>query len=193
MQYELHEDGSLTPLPEPNIDTGMGLDRTAAILQDVPSVYENDQFAPLVALGRELAAVGDPPVRALRILADHGRGMAFLLADGVVPSNEDRGYILRRIMRRAVQQGRSIGIESGLLVALCRRTIEVMGDAYPELHGRQDEILRWAAAEEEAFSRTLRQGERLLRDLITRAKEDGTSWIPAEEAFKLHDTFGFPY
>jgi alanyl-tRNA synthetase len=193
MQYELHGDGSLTPLPKTGIDTGLGLDRTAAILQGVPSVYENDQFAPLVELGRELATVDDPPVRALRILADHGRGMTFLLADGVVPSNEDRGYILRRIMRRAVQQGRSIGIESDLLTALCERTIEVMGGAYPELRERAGEIARWAGAEEEAFTRTLRQGERLLQDLVGRAKAEGTSWIPAEEAFKLHDTFGFPY
>jgi alanyl-tRNA synthetase len=193
MQYELHEGGSLTPLPQTGIDTGLGLDRTAAILQGVPSVYENDQFRPIVEVGLELATVPDPPTRAVRILADHGRGMTFLLADGVVPSNEDRGYILRRIMRRAVQQGRSIGIESDLLSALCTRTIEVMGDAYPELRDRSGEILRWAAAEEEAFSRTLRQGERLLNELIAQAKEEGTSWIAAEEAFKLHDTFGFPY
>jgi alanyl-tRNA synthetase len=193
MQYELHEDGSLTPLPQPNIDTGLGLDRTAAILQEVPSVYENDQFRPLVELGRELATVDEPAQRALRILADHGRGMTFLLADGVVPSNEDRGYILRRIMRRAIQQGRSIGIEGDLLSALCRRTIDVMADAYPELESRADEIMRWAAAEEEAFSRTLRQGQRLLDDLIARAKAEGTAWISAEDAFKLHDTFGFPY
>ena len=193
MQYELHDDGSLTPLPETGIDTGLGLDRTAAILQGVPSVYENDQFAPVMELGRELAGVSDPPVRALRILADHGRGLTFLLADGVVPSNEDRGYILRRIMRRAVQQGRSIGIESDLLTSLCTRTIEVMGAAYPELRTRSDEILRWAGAEEEAFARTLRQGERLLGDVISRAKDAGTSWVAAEDAFKLHDTYGFPY
>ncbi|MEA2472305.1 MAG: alanyl-tRNA synthetase [Thermoleophilaceae bacterium] len=193
MQYELHEDGSLTPLPQPNIDTGLGLDRTAAILQGVPSVYENDQFRPLVELGRELSPVAEPSQRALRILADHGRGMTFLLADGVVPSNEDRGYILRRIMRRAIQQGRSIGIEGDLLTAFCRRTIDVMGGAYPELEARSDEIMRWAAAEEEAFSRTLRQGQRLLEELIARAKSEGTAWISAEDAFKLHDTFGFPY
>ena len=193
MQYDLGADGSLTPLPNPNIDTGLGLDRTAAILQGVPSVYENDQFAPLVELGRELAGVSDPAQRALRILADHGRGMTFLLADGVVPSNEDRGYILRRIMRRAVQQGRSIGIESDLLTSLCRRTIDVMGSAYPELASRSDEILRWAGAEEDAFARTLRQGERLLGELVQRAKDAGTSWVDAEAAFKLHDTFGFPY
>jgi alanyl-tRNA synthetase len=194
MQYELGEDMSLTPLPKQNIDTGLGLDRTAAILQDVPSVYENDQFRPLVELGEELATVASPSTRALRILADHGRGMTFLLADGVVPSNEDRGYILRRIMRRAIQQGRSIGIPEGsVLTPFTERTIEVMGDAYPELRERSQEILRWAEAEEQAFSRTLRQGEKLLRDLIERAKREETSWISAEDAFRLHDTYGFPY
>jgi alanyl-tRNA synthetase len=198
MQYELSADGSLTPLPEQNIDTGLGLDRTAALLQDVPSVYENDQFRPLVELGEQLSGrrMGEDTAvtRALRILADHGRGSTFLLADGVVPSNEDRGYILRRIMRRAIQQGRFIGIEEGSILApFCERTIEVMGDAYPELRQQRDTILRWAAAEEEAFLRTLRQGERLLANLIREAKEQGTTWISAEDAFKLHDTFGFPY
>ena len=109
-QYELHEDGTLTPLPKKNIDTGLGLDRFAAILQDVPSVYETDHFIPLIRLGEELSGRSydedDFAVkRALRILADHGRGMTFLLADGVVPSNEDRGYVLRRIMRRADAAG----------------------------------------------------------------------------------------
>src|SRR5919112_1376669 len=109
MQYELHDDGSLTPLPKTGIDTGLGLDRTAAILQDVPSVYETAHIRPIVELGEELAGrryegADYPTQRALRILADHGRGMTFLLADGVVPSNEDRGYVLRRIMRRAIQQ-----------------------------------------------------------------------------------------
>ena len=119
MQYELHEDGSLTPLPTRNIDTGLGLDRLAAIAQDVPSVFENDQFRPLVSLGEELSGrrYGDDfeTTKALRILADHSRAMTFLIADGVVPSNEDRGYILRRVMRRAIQQGRSIGLEPPFL------------------------------------------------------------------------------
>src|SRR4051795_288148 len=145
MQYELHDDGSLTPLPKQNIDTGLGLDRFAAILQDVPSVFETAHFRPLIELGEELSGrhYGQDfaTTRALRILSDHGRGMAFLLADGVVPSNEDRGYVLRRIMRRAIQQGRVLGIERELLVPLCERVIEVMGDAYPELHGQHDTIV----------------------------------------------------
>ena len=198
MQYELHEDGSLTPLPQTGIDTGLGLDRTTAILQDVRSVYETDQFRPLVELGEELSgrSYGDgdqATQRALRILADHGRGMTFLLADGVVPSNEDRGYVLRRIMRRAVQQGRVLGIEDPFLHRLCEQTVAMMGDAYPELERGRETILKWAHAEDEGFRRTLAQGERLLADVIRRAQEEGTSWVSAEDAFRLHDTYGFPY
>src|SRR3954447_8354676 len=141
MQLLMAEDGSLTPLPKKNIDTGLGLERMASILQDLPSVYETDAFRPLVELGEELSGKrfddGDPAVqRALRILADHGRGMTFLLADGVVPSNEERGYVLRRVMRRAIQQGRKLGIEQRFLGQLCDAVIDVMGHAYPEL-GRQ--------------------------------------------------------
>jgi alanyl-tRNA synthetase len=197
MQYELHDDGSLSPLPKKNIDTGLGLDRMAAVLQDVPSVYETSHFRPLVALGEELSGrrYGDDfaTTRALRILADHGRGMTFLLADGVVPSNEDRGYILRRIMRRAIQQGRALGIEQPFLVPLTERVTEIMGDAYPELHEERDTIQKWASAEEESFGRTLEQGERLLSELIAQAKDEHTTWIDAEDAFRLHDTYGFPY
>jgi alanyl-tRNA synthetase len=197
MQYELHGDMSLTELPQKNIDTGLGLDRMAAILQNVPSVFETEHFRPLVELGEEMSGrrYGQDfdTTRALRILADHGRGMTFLLADGVVPSNEERGYILRRIMRRAIQQGRRLGIGRELLVPLCERVIEVMGEAYAELHREHDTIVRWARAEEEHFGRTLEQGERLLKELIAEAKEAKTSWVSAEAAFKLHDTYGFPY
>ena len=197
MQFELHEDGSLTDLPKQNIDTGMGLDRMAAILQDVPSVFETDHFRPLIELGEELSGRrygdDDATTRALRILADHGRGMTFLLADGVVPSNEDRGYVLRRIMRRAIQQGRVLGIEGHFLPRLCERVIEVMGRAYPELMTERETILKWVRAEEENFGRTLVQGQRLLEELIHQAKADETSWVSAEDAFKLHDTYGFPY
>ena len=197
MQYELHEDGTLEPLPAKNIDTGLGLDRLAAILQDVPSVFETDHFLPIVKLGEELSgrAMGqdEQTTRALRILADHGRGMTFLLSDGIVPSNEDRGYVLRRIMRRAIQQGRTLEIDGPFLPRLCERAIETMANAYPELRAERDTILRWAVAEEESFNRTLAQGERLFADLIAQAKQEGTSWVSAEDAFRLHDTFGFPY
>ena len=197
MQYELHADGHLTPLPAKNIDTGLGVERMAAILQDVPSVFETEHFRPMVALGEELSGrkygEDDRVTRALRILADHGRGMTFLLSDGVVPSNEERGYVLRRIMRRAIQQGQVLGIEQSFLPQLAQTVIDVMSGPYPELAQNADTIKRWATSEEESFRHTLEQGERMLADIVRRAREAGTSWIEAEDAFKLHDTFGFPY
>jgi alanyl-tRNA synthetase len=197
MQYELHGNGSLTPLPAKNIDTGLGVERMAAILQDVPSVFETEHFRPMVELGEELSGhkygESDRVTRALRILADHGRGMTFLLSDGVVPSNEERGYVLRRIMRRAIQQGQVLGIEQAFLPQLAERVIEATSAAYPDLRDHADAIRRWASSEEESFRRTLDQGERLLAEVIRRAREAGTSWIEAQDAFKLHDTYGFPY
>jgi alanyl-tRNA synthetase len=197
MSYDLAEDGTLTELPTRNIDTGMGLDRMAAILQDVPSVYETDHVRPLIDLAEELSGhgyeEGERVTRAMRIVADHSRGAAFLIADGVVPSNEDRGYILRRIMRRAIQQGNTLGLESPWLGRFAERTIELMGDAYPELVNQRDVIARWVNDEEESFGRTLERGTELLRRLVVEAKGSQTSWIDAAEAFKLHDTYGFPY
>lgn len=196
MQYELADDGTLSELPAKNIDTGMGLERMAAILQDKPSVYETDGFWPLIELGQDLSgakySADAATTKALRVLANHSRSMAFLVADGVVPSNEDRGYILRRIMRRAIQQGRALGIERSL-VPFSERVIEMMGGVYPELQAEREAILQWAAAEEEGFGRTLEQGTELLNELISAAKRDQTSWIDAADAFQLHDTYGFPY
>jgi alanyl-tRNA synthetase len=193
-QYDLTtlEDGreTLAPLPASNIDTGLGVERMAAIQQDVETVFETDTFAPLMALGRLLAS-SEPDERALRILADHSRAMTFLIADGVVPSNEDRGYILRRVMRRAIQQGRRIGIEPGFLPRFVETVIETMGTAYPELHRERESILLWVRAEEDSFGRTLEQGTRLLEEIIERSRADAT--IPAADAFRLHDTFGFPF
>jgi alanyl-tRNA synthetase len=197
MSYDLAEDGSLTPLPMRNIDTGMGLDRMAAVLQDVPSVFETDHVRPLVDLAEELSGrrydEGGAVTRAMRIVADHSRGAAFLIADGVVPSNEDRGYILRRIMRRAIQQGRTLGLEAPWLGRFAERTIELMGEDYPELVAERETIERWVGDEEESFGRTLERGSELLERLVVEAKEGETSWIDAAEAFKLHDTYGFPY
>jgi alanyl-tRNA synthetase len=197
MQYELHGDGSLTGLPQRNIDTGMGLDRMAAILQDVASVYETAHFRPLIEFGerRSGRSYGDDfaTTRALRVLADHGRAATFLIADGVVPSNEDRGYILRRILRRAIHQGRVLGIEQHFLAELCDVVVDSMGDVYGDLLAERDTIGRWTAAEEEGFGRTLANGQRLLDELIAAAREQGSGEIAAAEAFKLHDTYGFPF
>jgi alanyl-tRNA synthetase len=197
MSYDLAEDGTLTELPMKNIDTGMGLDRMAAILQDVPSVFETDHVRPLVELTEELSGrrydEGGAVTRAMRIVADHSRGAAFLIADGVVPSNEDRGYILRRIMRRAIQQGRTLGLEAPWLGQFAERSIELMGDAYPELVAERETIRRWVGDEEESFGRTLERGSEMLERLVADAEGAGTSWIDAADAFKLHDTYGFPY
>jgi len=182
MQYELQADGSLPDLPFKNIDTGMGLDRMAAVLQGVPSVFETQHFRPMVELGEELSGrrYGQDfaTTRALSILADHGRGAAFLMADGVVPSNEERGYILRRIMRRTMQQGRVLGLEGSFLPQLYETVVDVMSEPYPRLRREWSTIERWARAEEESFGRTLEQGERLLADLVQRAREDRRPGFP---------------
>ncbi|HVW46271.1 MAG TPA: alanine--tRNA ligase, partial [Solirubrobacterales bacterium] len=197
MSYDLHEDGTLTELPMKNIDTGMGLDRMAAILQDVPSVYDVDHVRPLIDLAEELSGrrygESQAVTRAMRIVADHSRGAAFLIADGVVPSNEDRGYILRRIMRRAIQQGNALGLEAPWLGRFVARVIELMGEVYPELVAERENIARWVGDEEEGFGRTLVRGQEMLERLIVDAQEAETSWIDAADAFKLHDTYGFPY
>jgi alanyl-tRNA synthetase len=196
MQFDQDPEGVLAPLPAQNIDTGLGLNRLAAILQDKPSVFETDQFAPLISLGEELSGrrYGQdfPTDRALRILADHGRSMTFLVADGVVPSNEDRGYVLRRVMRRAIQQGRALELEPGFLRRYAEHVTELMGAEYPELHEQREVVRRWLDAEEEGFGRTLEQGSKLLDELVARARESGAEGISAADAFMLHDTYGFP-
>jgi alanyl-tRNA synthetase len=196
MQFDQNPVNTLTPLPAQNIDTGLGLNRLAAILQNKRSVFETDQFAPLIGLGEELSGRrygqdGDGD-RALRLLADHSRAMSFLIADGVVPSNEDRGYVVRRVMRRAILHGRRLGLDAGFLNRYADCVTEVMGGEYRALHEERDSIHKWLDAEEENFGRTLAQGTKLLDDLIARARESGAEGIAAEDAFLLHDTFGFP-
>jgi|HubBroStandDraft_4_1064222.scaffolds.fasta_scaffold01814_2 alanyl-tRNA synthetase len=225
MQYDQDPHDQLQPLPARNIDTGLGLNRLAAILQGKDSVFETDQFQPLIDLGRELSGrggdggggdggggdggggrdsgrggdsradggEGDPAGdRALRILADHARGMSFLIADGVVPSNEDRGYVLRRLTRRAILQGRRLDMAPGFLLRYAAVVRELMAGAYPELLDQGDPIERWLSSEEDAFGRTLAQGTGLLDELIERALHAGDTAIAAEDAFALHDTYGFP-
>jgi alanyl-tRNA synthetase len=197
MQFDQNPINTLTPLPAKNIDTGLGLNRLASILQDKQTVFETDQFAPLISLGEELSGrrYGQDFAtdRALRILADHTRAMTFLIADGVVPSNEDRGYVLRRIMRRAILQGRhELELDPGFLHRYADVVTELMGAAYPELHTQRDAVYKWLGSEEENFGRTLAQGSRLLDELIARAQASGAEGISAEDSFRLHDTYGFP-
>jgi alanyl-tRNA synthetase len=191
MEFELHVDGKLTPLPKQNVDTGMGVERTAAILQDVMTVYETDVYQAIMRWIAEQSGVayGDSPeaTKAHRVLADHGRGMTFLAADGIAPSNEGRGYVMRRIIRRAVQQGDRVGLQAPYLAQLSDVVIEQMKDGYPELEEHRDEIHRILDAEEERFGKTLERGLRLFEEIAE--KGDG---ISGEDAFRLHDTYGFP-
>jgi alanyl-tRNA synthetase len=197
MQFDQNPPGQLTPLPNKNIDTGLGLNRMAAIKQGKETVFETDQFAPLIALGEELSGhrYGESFAvdRALRILADHSRAATFLIADGVVPSNEERGYVLRRIMRRAILQGsKTLGLDPGFLQRYQTTVTEIMGREYGQLVHNAESIARWLNSEEEGFGHTLEAGSKLLDELIERARERGDEGIAASDAFRLHDTHGFP-
>ena len=191
MEFELHVDGKLTPLPKQNVDTGMGIERTAAILQDVMTVYETDVYQAIMRWIAEQSGVayGDSTeaTKAHRVLADHGRGMTFLAADGISPSNEGRGYVMRRIIRRAVQQGDRVGLQAPYLAQLSDVVIEQMKDGYPELEEHREEIHRILDAEEERFGKTLERGLRLFEEVAEKGDV-----ISGEDAFRLHDTYGFP-
>jgi alanyl-tRNA synthetase len=197
MQYDQADDGSLTPLPNQCVDTGAGVERVAALLQDVHSVYETDGFQSMIAAIEEWTGTsyetGGVHTKALRVLADHGRAMTFLAADGVLPANESRGYILRRVIRRAVSHGHRLGIQGAFLTRLADLVIAQLGDVYPELVQNRDDIFRILNGEEERFLRTLETGTALLDDCIARVRSEGGVAIPAAEAFQLHDTFGFPF
>jgi alanyl-tRNA synthetase len=190
MEYELHADRTLTPLPTQNIDTGWGLERVARVMQNVPSVYDTDGYQLIMRWIAEQSGVayGDSPdaTKAHRVLADHGRGMTFLVGDGVTPSNEGRGYVLRRVIRRAVQHGLRIGMQAPFLTGLADTVIEQMGDAYPELFEHRREIHETLAAEEQRFAETLERGMALFEE----AASDGH--ISGDDAFTLQATYGFP-
>ena len=194
MQYDRAADGSLTDLPARNIDTGAGLERLAAILQGKETVFETDGFRPLVAWAEQASGraygSGARVDRAMRVLADHGRAMTFLAADGVRPGNEGRDYILRRIIRRAVSEGAYLGLQPERLVGLVDVVADGYGDAYPELAQQRSEVVDTVGAEAEQFARTLEQGTRLLEEVLGRSSSAGV--ISGDDAFRLHDTYGFP-
>jgi alanyl-tRNA synthetase len=190
MSYELHGDGTLTELPSKNIDTGWGLERVARVVQDVASVYDTDGYQLIMdwVAGQSGVAYGasEDATKAHRVLADHGRGMTFIAAEGVAPSNEGRGYVLRRIVRRAVQHGLRIGMESPFLAGLTDVVIEQMGEAYPELVEHREEIHRVLAAEEERFGETLERGMAIFEEAAAKGE------ITGDDAFDLQATYGFP-
>jgi alanyl-tRNA synthetase len=189
MQFNRDKKGKLHPLPKPSVDTGMGLERLAAVVQGVHSNYEIDSFQYLIRAIAQLGTHIDLSHTSLKVIADHIRSCSFLIADGVIPGNEGRGYVLRRIIRRAVRHGNKLGLESPFFHRLVQPLIDVMGDAYPELVAAKASIEKILAQEENQFARTLEQGLRLLHEQIHSL---GNKEIPGAIAFKLYDTYGFP-
>ncbi len=181
-------------LPAKNVDTGASLERVATLLQGVDNVFETDLFVPLLEVAESLSGkrhgADERDDVSLKVIAEHGRATTFLIADGVQPSNEGRGYILRRMLRRVVSHARRLGVEGGVMEPLVRRTVELMGDVYPELRENQAFVLQVATSEEERFAFTLRQGLQLFQQAAERTGKAGT--LPGDDAFKLSDTFGFP-
>jgi alanyl-tRNA synthetase len=189
MQYNRDASGEMTPLPKPSVDTGMGLERIAAVLQGVHSNYEIDLFQALINRAADIIGCEDRSASSLRVIADHIRSCAFLIADGVLPGNEGRSYVLRRIMRRAIRHGHKLGASGLFLHQLVQTLADEMGDAYPELREKQQQITAAIRGEEEQFARTLEQGMGILDEAL--ADMQGTV-IPGEVVFRLYDTFGFP-
>ncbi len=189
MQYDRSADGLLTPLPKPSVDTGMGLERIAAVVQGVHSNYDTDLFRPLVAAAARLAGLDGTDHSSLRVLADHIRSCSFLIADGVLPSNEGRGYVLRRIIRRAIRHGYKLGIRENFFHRLVAPLCELMGSAYPELAAARTTVEQVLRKEEERFAETLEQGMRILDSQLRQVRG---GMIPGDIVFQLYDTYGFP-
>lgn len=192
MQYNRDEQGEMHPLPKPSVDTGMGLERIAAVLQGVHSNYEIDLFQRLITAAMELTGCADRDQPSLKVLADHIRAASFLIADGVIPGNEGRGYVLRRIIRRAIRHGWKLGVRAPFFYRLVPALVAEMGEAYPELVARQAVIEATLRQEEERFFGTIEHGMSLLEAVIAQMQANGQSELDGEIAFKLHDTYGFP-
>ncbi|MFL9582314.1 alanine--tRNA ligase [Stenotrophomonas sp. AB1(2024)] len=189
MQFDRQPDGTLVPLPAPCVDTGMGLERLAAILQHVHTNYEIDLFQALIRKASELTGMTDLENKSLRVIADHIRACSFLVVDGVLPSNEGRGYVLRRIIRRALRHGWMLGVRQPFFSKLVPTLVEQMGEAYPDLPAQADTVVRALQAEEERFAQTLDSGMKIFDDV---AAQVTNGVIPGVDAFRLYDTYGFP-
>jgi alanyl-tRNA synthetase len=196
MQFDRDATGRQTPLPKPSIDTGAGLERLAAVIQGVPSNYDTDLFRGILARAQDISGVsrGEDPEKdvSLHVVADHSRALTFLIGDGVLPSNEGRGYVLRRILRRAARHGVLLGVERPFLHRVADAVIDEMSGSYPDLAERRAFVTERIQREEERFLETLTKGLALLEDEIARLREGGASTLPGEVVFRLYDTFGFP-
>ena len=195
-QFDRDETGTLTPLPKPNIDTGMGLERLVAVVQGAKSNYDTDLFAPLIAAITETAnrpyGVNEEDDVSIRVIADHSRSVTFLIGDGILPSNEGRGYVLRRILRRAARHGKLLGLNRPFLHAMAAIVIKEMKGAYPDLCDKESYITKVILNEEQRFMETLDAGLKILQDEVARLKTAGKTVIPGDIVFRLYDTFGFP-
>jgi alanyl-tRNA synthetase len=196
MQYNRDADGTLTLLPKPSIDTGLGLERIAAVVQGVHSNYDTDLFQPMIghieaATSRKYGGNEKDDI-SMRVIADHARASVFLISDGVLPEKEGRGYVLRRIMRRALRHGRKLGIENAFFADAVNVVIDLMGEPYPDLKSHKSLIHRVVSKEEESFSDTLTRGLDLLKDEVARTRRQGAHDLSGSVVFKLYDTFGFP-
>lgn len=195
-QFNHNPDGTYTPLPKKNIDTGMGLERMCSILQDVPTNFETDLFMPIIRATEQISGerYGEDPEKdvAFKVIADHIRAVTFAIGDGALPSNEGRGYVLRRLLRRAVRYAKHIGIERPFMYELVPVVGEIMHDYYPEVKEKADFIARVIRSEEERFHETLHEGLAILSNVIEKAKSEGSDVIPGEDVFRLYDTYGFP-
>lgn len=195
MQFERNQAGTMSPLPRPSIDTGMGLERMASVLQNAESNYETDLMQPLIDSVEKLCGKTyskDEKGFPFRVIADHARSCAFLVSDGVIPGNEGRGYVLRRILRRAVRFGQALGIEGDFLHRLVPQVVGIMGEAYPDLAAGETRIAGIIRREEERFLETLEEGVRVATDMLKKAVAAGRNVLGGEETFLLYDTFGFP-
>ncbi len=196
MQFDQQVDGQLVPLPAPSVDTGMGLERISAVLQGVTSNYDTDLFTPILAAvaGRAGLRQGADPEHdvSMRVIADHARAICFLIADGVIPANDNRGYVLRRILRRAIRHGRKLGIEDPFLAEVTPAVLESLGEAYPEIATAGDAILEIGRLEERRFSETLGTSLQMLDDAFSEAAGTGTRVLEGKTLFRLYDTFGLP-
>lgn len=195
MQYDRDENGTLHPLPKPSVDTGMGIERIASVLQKVNSNYETDLLYPLIQAVEKLSGKAyspGPEGFPFRVIADHARACTFLIADGVLPSNEGRGYVLRRILRRAVRLGKSLGLEGPFFYKMVAEVVAIMGEAYPDIVASQPQIEKAILAEEERFLVTLQDGLKIVEKTMTAMEEEGRKILSGEEAFLFYDTYGFP-
>jgi alanyl-tRNA synthetase len=196
MQFNRDESGNLTPLPKPSIDTGMGLERITAILQGKRNNFDTDLFAPIISAVESISGISygkkSETDTSIRVIADHLRAMAFLLSEGLIPSNEGRGYVLRRIIRRASRHAKLLGLDGAVLYRLMDSVVNSMGDIYPELIHEKERSSKVLMFEEERFTKTLEQGMRILDSVIDELKKEGKNTIPGDELFKLYDTYGFP-